>query len=209
MKHLFLLFLIFISSGIYGQKRVKLIDVYVVTYSNDTLYGKINERYSDDPDFITLPFIFSNGTPREFKPFEIKSFTIGDNSFESLEFGDKPCASCSDKVFIKRYIDGPMILYIYQSSKIAVGGLIMGGPISKCVINYYIRKQQDTKAILAYRQPCDYEILVAVTQPNNYEKFCDYFSDIPDICKKIKEKEYTRKEIELIVSDYNNYINNK
>jgi hypothetical protein len=85
----------------------------------------------------------------------------------------------------------------------------MGWGLSKCVINYYIKKQQDTKAILAYRQSCDYEMLVAVSQPNNYEKFCAYFSDIPGIYNKIKEKEYTRKEIELIVFDYNDSINNK
>jgi hypothetical protein len=173
------------------------------------LYGKVKERYSDDPDFLTLPFIFPNGAPREFKPFEIKSFTIGDNTFESLEFDDMPCAVCSTKVFIKRYIDGPMILYKYENSKFSYGRAMMGVSISKCVSNYYIRKQQDSKAILAYRQPCDYEILTVVTQPNNFEKFCDYFSDAPEIWNKIKEKKYLRKEIELIVHDYNIYIRNK
>jgi hypothetical protein len=102
-----------------------------------------------------------------------------------------------------------MILYIYESIKLDYGGLGVGGMGTKCVSNYYIKKQQDAKAILAYRKPCDYETLVVVTQPNNFEKFCTYFSDHPDIMEKIKEKEYTRKEIEVIVAEYNNYIINK
>lgn len=207
-NYIFLFLFLFVSFEILAQKKSKFVDVYVVTNNNDTIYGFVKSRFLKYSDFLFLKFISKKNEHIKYKPFDIKLFKIGDNTFESVFFDDGPCLTCTRKIFIPRYIDGPMILYKYQDSKATVN-LLTGRTNSKCIVYYYVRKANDKSAILTYKELCENEYLHLITQPLNFDKFCQYFSEYPDLMNKIKDKTFERKDIEKIVLIYNNKISRK
>lgn len=206
MKNLFLLLVLLLSASTYGQESTKYTDVLMITNNNDTVYGKTKTRFLNAPFFYKLKLLDKNNQWTTYKPFSIKSFTLGGHTFESVSLADPTCSTCTDYLFLTPTIHGPMNLYAFEKSKVTLSLLSRSGVKSKCVGYYYIRKKNDSQALLAYKEMCEDRLFDLISQAGNYDRFCAYFSDYPELMRKIKDKTYKRQDIVAIVEEYNSHF---
>lgn len=204
MKAIFGFLLIFSMNYlvICAQQPQKFFKAYVIKNSNDTIHGKVRRFYEGITSCQYVKFWAEDGNKTTFTTKDIKEFYLQGLKFERIELKTPPCSTCDNTAFLVAQIEGPMKLYRYQHTKMTVS-LMSSGLNSKCIVYYYIQKQNDKSALLAYKENCDMSILQITSQANNFDDFCNYFSDSPLIKNKIVNKEYTRKDIETIVNEYN------
>ena len=101
-----------------------------------------------------------------------------------------------DTVFIKKSSEYPMQLFTTKECKVNVS---TGG--GSCLLYFYIKKPQDSFAILAAKKPT-LKLQICI-QPKNDAEFLSYFSDYPELKDKLVNKIYKRQDIEQIVKEYN------
>lgn len=182
----------------------------VIIFLNDNT--KIEGIAREIPDdfyggIARLKYWDNNNIKHKFKPFEIKSYTIKGNSFESVLLKRRPnIYFYPKKIFLRRVVDGPMILYILTDLTASMNlTAFLSIPWFVSTFDYYyIKKQTDSVAHRIYKRRNEADFIPAIIiQPFNSKEFREYFSDAPEIQKKIKDRIYRRKDIYDIVVEYN------
>ena len=201
MKKYFSILLLLNLSYSYAicQSKKQLYEVSIIKMNGDTIKGKMR-AINPEATFSTYEKFWINNKKVKYHPSDIRSFSSQGFRFESVKLKRIPNITFKDVVFVKRIIDGLMILYIIEDNKVAIG---LNNLKTKCVVYYYIRKQSDNSALLAYKEKCPTDLISVISQPSNYKEFCNYFSDNPSVKKKIENKEFRRKDIYDIVNEYN------
>jgi hypothetical protein len=210
MKHLlFILSLTLIYTGVNSQPSKKMYDCYAVTYQSDTIHGKTKNKG------ITHSSIFRMFKEKNDKakcyPWSVQHYVIEGNKFDAVKL--KKCKGCSEHVFMRRTIDGPLILYEYKIKRkdIEYDDETLERIEKKiCTINYYIRKKgKDPSAILAYVEDCSADAREKLKQPFPIEDVAEYFKDYPKLKYKLLKNKEKRENIVKLVKKYNAYLAEK
>jgi hypothetical protein len=112
----------------------------------------------------------------------------------------KSVISNKSKIFLKLEIDGMIKLFTYYNTE---SSPVMHNSSSE-LITEGISYQVDKCIIQKENQE-----LVRINRLTFRKNMMEYFSDCPDISKKIADREYRKKDIETIVNHYNSYYANK
>ncbi len=210
MKYLtFILSLALIYASVNAQSSKKLYDCFAVTYQNDTIHGKTKNKG------ITHSSIFRMFKEKNDKtkcyPWSVKHYVVEGNKFDAVKL--KKCKGCSEHVFMRRTIDGPMILYEYKIKRKDVeydDETLERIEKKICTINYYIRKKgKDPTAILAYVEDCSADDQEKLKQPFSNEVIAEYFAEYPKLKDKLLKNKEERKNIVKWVKKYNAYMAEK
>lgn len=180
MKKTFLICFVLLSFNLVSQVT-QLNDGYYVTNNNDTIKCKFKAKRASigkKINFVNLFFdisVIENGINKNFKPHEVKSFTVYDIKDTKYKFG----SYINEILFVNILIEGCLTLgnvysyHRYDYSYIPITAIIKDGLVYR--ISSYNKKKTIEKLI----------------------------SDSPKILKKWTNKEYKSSDIEQLVKDYN------
>ena len=151
---------------------------YVITNSNDTLYGEVKDRNAlPNILFDRIKFKPSDGGKKtSFSATQIKGYRKGDDCFESI--------SCylDTAVFVKVVRDGFLTLYKYEYGSFEN---------TSGFGSTFLLKKQDN--------PCVLEL----SSTDFKNQLLEYFNDSNLVRDRIKEKEVNTDQLADIVSIYN------
>ena len=162
---------------------------YYITLQNDTLYQKLETAFSR-----YLVYHNSKGRQRKFTPSMIKGFHIN-----SIEYVPLYLKDFDSKFFVSVRGKGSISLFKYdcidQHYSGMPGGALPGAFIGMQmarVSGYYMKKQGDSTL---YSIPAKEKFFI---------EFMDkHFADNLEIIEKVHKKEYSIKDIEQLISEYN------
>ena len=177
-KKIYLLTIILVAVFQIGHAQYGYIKGYVVTNSNDTLYGEVKDRNAmPNILFERIKFKPENGGKKtSFSASEIRGYKKGDDCFESI--------SCflDTAVFVKVVNNGFLTLYKYEY------GSFDNTSGFGCT---FLLKKHDS--------PCVLEL----TAGEFKKQLMDYFNDSNLVQDRIKEKEINTDQLADIVTIYN------
>lgn len=185
MNRLFIssLIILFSGSNLIAQDAGYL-PGYVVFNNKDTLQGLV--KYINQVPFRVLPdikFRENKGAKTEkFTPNELLGYKAGDKIFHSLTL---PGYSNGEKAFMELIIDGHVRLYEWQVT--GFGAPQQGTGTSS---SYYLGKPGNRRVF-------------DIDTGKFKEAVSEYFGDHPEISEKIKTGVYKRRDIKVIVREYN------
>lgn len=154
---------------------------YVVTTTNDTIYGKIK-----DPTFGKLQLLDASNVKVKINNDNIKSFRYDNAIFEHKE-KERTTFFDNKAAYLKLILDGPVKLYEYEFQYSHLD-IITGGRVNTTGYHYYIEKENELTLISGMSYP---------------KKLMELFADNEVLVSKIKNKEYVIDNIYLIVKYYN------
>ncbi len=190
----FLLLILFNVS--FGQKNYST--GYVITLENDTIHGKIRDRFSFrfHAAHKKIKIIDQNGEKTKFKAKDIKGYSkagIVDYMTVQDDFG---------KSFARLLIDGNIkLLTVHKSGTHSFSDSNAVGGISSTHETYsehyyYLYDSATSK--------------VTEVNPFNFKKqMAEYFSDDEELARMIENKELRIQDLEIIVTQYNNKHTNQ
>jgi hypothetical protein len=177
-QKIILAIIVLLASIQFSKAQYGFIKGYVITNTNDTLYGEIKDRNAiPNILFERIKFKPENGGKKtSYSATQIKGYKKGDDCFESI--------SCflDTAVFVKVVRDGFLSLYKYeyQSFENSSG--------YGCT---FLLKKQDS--------PCVLEL----SATDFKKQLLDYFNDSNLVKNRIKEKDVSTDQLADIVSIYN------
>jgi hypothetical protein len=186
------------------------IQVTIIQNNNTKITGLARQLPDSATIVSKLVYWDNNNIKHKLKPFEIKSFTLQGLDYESVNLKRRPNITMGKQIFLRRLVDGPMILYRFDDLTVTINlfTLLTGNLCTKCVNYTYVRKETDSVAHRILKQKCKSDIWpTIIIQPSNFNEFSEYFSDVPPIQKKILEGTYKRDDIFDIVNEYNKLKN--
>ena len=196
----------------YFSLQAKKIDGTIIL-ENDTLIVTLKIPYkflAQEPNYEKLQYKIkyfdTEGNKVILKPHEAKEIRFNDG-FDDIRMLSRPnnldlgsLFSISSHIFLKLEIDGNLKLFKYHYTQ-SSGGMYNGATgtytagYSYNVEKYILQKGDEelkrTRS-LVFRKD-----------------LMDYFSDCPELAKKIEEKEFRKRDLELIVQYYNSHCGNK
>jgi hypothetical protein len=176
-----------------GQKEYQ--NGYIVTNSNDTLYGKIRDRR--EPPFGTIykkiRLRNNNLFPKKYGPKKIRAYRVGENYFETKWLDTK-------SLFLRQF----------YSSREGIGERCFLKVIIKDYLTFYQWEFVDPESgyfdeISFFKRKND-PALFRVNQTIfgvNRKRMAEYFMDYPELAMKIKNREM--KDLVSIANFYNNW----
>lgn len=183
-KKIYLVVILLVAAFHASHAQYGYIKGYVVTNTNDTLYGEVKDRTAmPNILFERIKFKPDNGGKKtSFGASQIKAYKKGDDFFESI--------SCflDTAVFVKVVNDGFLTLYKYEY------GTFENTSGFGCT---FLLKKQDS--------PCVLEL----TQGEFKNQLLDYFSDCSAVRDEIKEKGVNTDQLADIVTTYNQNYHSK
>lgn len=153
---------------------------YVVTTTNDTVYGNIK-----DPTFGKLQLLDASNVKIKIDSDNIKSFRYDNAIFEYKE-KERTTFFDNKAAYLKLILEGPVKLYEYEYEYSHLD--INGQRVNSTVYHYYIEKENELTLISGMSYP---------------KKLLELFADNELLVSKIKNKEYVIDNIYLIVKYYN------
>lgn len=187
MKIFILLIILIVIS--HEAKSQSDVSDYYITLQNDTLYQKLETAFSR-----YLIYNNSKGRQRKYTPSMIKGFRIN-----SIEYVPLYLKDFDSKYFVSVRGKGTITLYKYDCIDQHYGGM-PGGALPGAFIGmqmarvsgYYMVKQGDSTL---FSIPAKEKFFI---------EFMDkHFADNLEIIEKVNKKQYSIKDIELIVREYN------
>ena len=163
------------------SQQTGYIDGYIITNSNDTVYGLVKIRE-------TFPFVIredvkfkktEDSKPRSYYADEIKGFTAFEDVYISKEFGKKKTT-----YFFRWIIKGYLNYYLTEYGNTAGNNMIM------------------SHAILQKNGENEWHLDGGLSYPFK-NKMMEYLKDAPALCDKIRTGIYNANHMEKIVTEYN------
>jgi len=177
-KKIFLFAIILCVSVQIGRAQYGYMKGYVITNSNDTLFGQVKDRNAlPNILFDKIKFKPDNGGKKiSFSASQIKGYKKGDDCFESLT------CYLDTAVFVKVVRDGFLTLYKYEYGTFEN---------TSGFGSTFLFKKQDN--------PCVMEL----SSTDFKNQLLEYFDDANLVRDRIKEKEVSTDQLADIVSIYN------
>jgi hypothetical protein len=170
------------SSGIQANCQLKRQNrnIFDKTPEVDDYISKVEIKYPGDNRIQYIPVSL------------IASLTVDGTEYDKVCIGgDYP-----DTAFMLKSSETPMKLYSYITHFRNAKGY------TSCIRNYILVLPDRDVGVRAANTNCDGSRFM-VTQDISKEAFSGLFRSYPELQKKIKDKTYDRKDIELIVREYN------
>lgn len=163
----------------------KTYDGYIITLSGDTLRGKI-KSIGDIENQSKIRFYAQPKQKTVYTPFDAKGYTliIDNKEYEYIFFSRNP-----HPIFMIKWVDGPVKLYAryYQNFQGAA-------------LPYYYTQRNDGPIV-------EFGTFNAGIGSDNFKASASqFFSDCPEILRKITNKEYKLKDIKTVFEKYNQWL---
>ncbi|HEV8514962.1 MAG TPA: hypothetical protein VGQ59_16875 [Cyclobacteriaceae bacterium] len=157
---------------------------YIVTNENDTIKGMVKNKNLAPYRVLTeIKFKKNNDGKMEiFSPVQLKGFQIGPAKYLSV---DLKMNGFNEKSFVEVIVEGYLNYYELESSAFGAGKSV----------TYVILQRKGEKKQVYYSKS---DLLF------NFKKtLTEYLKDMPNLCEKINDGTYKKKDIEKIVNEYN------
>ena len=184
-----------ITFSSFSQKH--FVEGYIITFENDTLHGKVRDRFRFQPHIQPsfIKFIGNSGKAKKFKPKDIKGYSKNDIiNYVSIKSG------YFNYKFARIKLDGIIKLLALQSETSNIQHFIHSNNFNDH--SPYSEGRLITKAYL-------YNSLTGETtkikQMNYRKQLSEYFSDHERLKNLILEKQLGLSDIEVIVKEYNKW----
>lgn len=162
---------------------------FIVTNQNDTIHGLI--KYKNTAPYRVLEKIKFKRTKEEkdesYSPDEIKGFTIDTVTFISKL---TKATGTSERRFLKPIVMGALSYYELEHTGFGAGN----------ITEYIILEKKDASEQLTY--------VVNSLGFNFKKKMSEYVKEVPGLSDKISSGAYTKKDLKLIVTEYNKVMGN-
>ena len=175
-----ILLLFLLGFGTAASAQFQFEKGYVVTTKGDTLRGKI--KYGRRYELSLRCFFTKDGDdePTKYKPFEIRSYFVKGETFDSKIYDYDPTGPVGEGAFMQRINEGACKIYYYWNSDKDVGFTQTfieksGVPLTE-VHFFHFRKQMSA-----------------------------FFKDFDQLSAKIEMGEYRGSQLEEVVKEYNTY----
>jgi hypothetical protein len=157
---------------------------YIVTNENDTIRGLVKNKNLVPYRVLTeIKFKKNNESKVEvFSPAQLKGFQVGSAKYLSIGINTD---GLKEKLFLEVIVEGFLNYYELESSAFGAGRSA----------NYVILQRKGEKEQVFFSKK---DILF------NFKKtLTEYLKDMPNLCEKINNGTYKKKDIEKIVNEYN------
>ena len=199
-------FFIFIFATLFSYTvlgNFKNTEAWYITNNTDTVRGTMiipldeNEEINFAKLQWRISFIDTSGNYYRIHPGEIKSFTVV-NGFEKIKYNSIELAANS-YVFARLAIDGYMELYIFYK-EVLEGGWIEGSYLKNSFLGYPTSAKLDYFILIKGNGD-----MINAKWDTFYKKMPSFFSDYPQLSKKIKARDYKFTDIYRLVRYYNKW----
>lgn len=186
----FLVFLVFACFSISLQAQKNYTEGYIITLNNDTIRGKVKDRFPFRFKLAAkkISFIDSTGIEKDYLPKDIAGYSKADiANYLSIDM-------TFSKEFARIIVDGYITLVSFKSEGAtstmnANGGMTFGSYSNETFYLY----DRITK------------ITTEVSSIGFKDAMADYFSDFPKLKEMIINKELRYADLEIIVEKYNRW----
>ena len=168
---------------------------YIITYENDTIYGKIKDRAGSlsSSNYLKIRFMNDEGEIEKFSAYDIRGYSkSGLINYRAIEI--------ESKYFAEVIEDGPLTLlandkkqYELQTNTGTNGDFTNSTTTTNVYSHYYLQKKGSDK-------------VTEVTKWNFKKKMSQYFMDYPELKEQIDNKSLRFNDLKLIVKKYNKNI---
>ncbi len=186
------------------QAQTNFVSGYIVRNGNDTVRGQVNDLQWKQGPYI-LEFRPSGGEAKSYSPGEIRGFGYGNHHYRServfirtsavtptakLTYKSTPDQAYA-QVFLKELVRGKISLFVHSSASDDSHFFLQqdADSLTELILHRYLIQSGGgylSTEVNRYRQQLGY-----------------YFSDCPDVQKKLATLPYTEKAITGIFNEYN------
>jgi len=194
MRNAYLVFIL-LAAGFTTVAQKNFTEGFIVTLSNDTVFGKVKDYFPTRFQFVPkkIAFIDSTGYEKAYLPNDLSGYSkAGIANYLSVDFG-------YGKNFLQVKIDGYITLLSIKSK----GSSTMFVPNGTGGFRTMSGGSYDTETFFLYKKKDN--SYLEVTNAGFKDWVANFLADYPELKEMILKKELRYQDIEIIVEKYNKW----